>query len=301
MKKLHADPDTVLEGALMLKLFCRLSIAGAVLSLPLLGAAPARTSSLATFVSGKGTDTGTCASPAAPCRSSKFALGQTSPGGEIKALDPADYGAVTITKSISLTGVEGAGINSASGDHITINAGPDDTINLSHLTLDGFKTAGNGIALNSGGPLTITHCIVRNFASQGIRLLPTGLTKFLIGDTLVSDNLGTAIAIAPQGAGSTQGTLDHVSANKNGQGITVTGFATSGVPIDVPVVDSMVTDNSIGFGVGPRGLLRLAGSAAARNNTGVFINTGATVESAIDNFIGNDTDVSGKLTDFRTR
>ena len=286
----------------MLKLFCRLSVAGAALFLPLLGATPARGSSLATFVSGKGTDTGTCASPAAHCRSFKFALGQTSPGGEIKALDPANYGGVTITKSVSLTGVAGAGINSASGDHITINAGPDDTINLSRLTLDGFKTAGSAIVLNSGGSLTITHCVVRNFGSQGIVLLPTGLTTFLIGDTLVSDNLGTGIAIAPQGAGSTQGTLDHVSANRNGQGITVTGFATSGVPIDVSVVDSMATNNSFGFGVGPRGLLRLAGSAAARNNTGVFINTGARVESATNNFIdGNDTDVSGKLTNFRTQ
>ena len=281
--------------------FC-LFTAGAALFLPFLGATPALASSPVTFVSGRGADTGACASPAAPCRSFKFALGQTSPGGEIKALDPADYGGVTITKSISLTGVEGASINLESGDHITINAGPDDTINLSRLTLDGFKTAGNGIVLGSGGLLTITHCVVRNFADQGIVLQPTGLTKFLIGDTLVSDNEGTAIAVAPQGAGSIQGTFDHVSANKNGQGITVTGFATSGVPIDVSVVDSMVTNNSIGFGAGPRGLLRLAGSAAARNNTGVFINTGATVESAIDNLInGNDTDVSGELTNIHTQ
>ena len=49
-----------------------------------------------TFVSDKGTDAGACDSPAAPCRSFKFALGQTSPGGEIKALNPADYGGVTI-------------------------------------------------------------------------------------------------------------------------------------------------------------------------------------------------------------
>ncbi len=221
---------------------------------------------------------------------------------EIKALDPADYGGVTITKSISLTGVDGAGINRASGDHITVNAGPNDTINLSRLILDGFKTAGNGIVLNSGGSLTITHCVVRNFANQGIRLLPTGLTIFLIGDTLVSDNLGTGIAVAPQGAGSSRGSLDHVSANKNGQGITVTGFATSGVPIDVSVVDRMAAENFFGFGVGPGGLLRLARSAAARNDTGVFINTGATVESAGDNFInGNGTDVSGTLTKFGSR
>ncbi len=83
-----------------------LAVAGALLSLSCFGAAPARALSHVTFVSDKGTDTGSCASPADACRSFKFALGQTTPGGEIKALDPADYGGVTITKAISITGVE---------------------------------------------------------------------------------------------------------------------------------------------------------------------------------------------------
>jgi hypothetical protein len=58
--------------------------------------------------------------------------------GEIKALDPAPYGPVTITHSISITGVEGAGsFRTSAVDSITINAGPNDTVNLSHLTIDG--------------------------------------------------------------------------------------------------------------------------------------------------------------------
>jgi hypothetical protein len=112
--------------------------AGALLSLPCLGAAPALASSPVTFVSGKGADSGTCASPANPCRTFQFAVGETSPGGEIKALDPAPYGPVTITHSISITGVEGAGsFRTSAVDSITINAGPNDTVNLSHLTIDG--------------------------------------------------------------------------------------------------------------------------------------------------------------------
>jgi hypothetical protein len=286
----------------MFKFLSPLAIAGALLTLPCLGAAPARASSLETFVSGNGSDTGTCASPANPCRTFQFALGQTSADGEIQVLGPANYGGVIITKSISITGVEGAGIDRSADDAITINAGPNDAINLSHLILDGLGIAQNGIVLNSGGSLTITHCAVRSFVSQGIRLVPTGLTKFLIGDTLVSDNSGTGIAIAPQVAGSTQGTLDHVSAKKNSDGITVTGFATSGAPIDVTAVDSVATNNVFGFGVGPKGLLRLSRSAATGNNTGVFINTGATVETFGDNDIhGNVTDVSGTLTHVATQ
>jgi hypothetical protein len=150
---------------IMLKLSSSRAIAGALLLLPFLGAAPALAGSPVTFVSGKGADSGTCASPATSCRTFQFAFGQTSPGGEIKVLDPAPYGPVTITNSISITGVEGASINRPSGDHITINAGPNDTINLSHLTLDGFRIASlsKGIVLNSGGSLTISHCTVRNF------------------------------------------------------------------------------------------------------------------------------------------
>ena len=79
----------------MFKLISPLSLAGALISLTSLGAAPALAASPVTFVSGKGTDSGTCASPAAPCRTFQFTLSQTSPGGEIKARDPADYGGVT--------------------------------------------------------------------------------------------------------------------------------------------------------------------------------------------------------------
>lgn len=46
----------------------------------------------------------------------------------------------------------------------------NDAINLSHLILDGIKTAPNGIVLNWGASLTVTHCTVRNFKSVGISL-----------------------------------------------------------------------------------------------------------------------------------
>jgi len=230
-----------------------------------LGAAPALAASPVTFVSGKGADTGDCASPANPCRSFKFAIGQTNPGGEIKALDPANYGGVTIAQSIS----------------ITINAGASDVVNLSHLTLDGLKIAQEGILFNSGGSLTISHCVVRNF-SRAIDLDPTGATKFLIGDTLVSDN-GRGITVAPRGAGSAQGTLDHVSANRTGNGIAVSGSDTSGAPIDVTSVDSIATNNGTGFIAQHRGVLRLAHSAATGN------------------IAGNGSDVSGTLTPVATK
>src|SRR5215472_12588459 len=104
-----------------------------------------------TFVSGTGNDANPC-SLAAPCRSFAGALAQTSPGGEIAVLDTAGYGAVTITKAVSIVNEEGveAGITVTSGDGITITAGASDVVNLRGLTLVGVGSNGNGITFNTG-------------------------------------------------------------------------------------------------------------------------------------------------------
>ena len=94
------------------------------------------------FVSDKSVDNAGCGTQVKPCRTFKFAVGQTSVNGEIKVLDPADYGPVIINKSVSITGVPGAGINStpAGGTSISIIAGQSDTINISNLILVGLRS-----------------------------------------------------------------------------------------------------------------------------------------------------------------
>ena len=215
----------------MLKLSFSSVITSAFLSLTFLGATPALALSALTFVSGKGVDSGTCALASTPCRTFQFALAQTRAGGEIKTLDPASYGGLIINKSISITGVEGAGIFQDFGSDIAIriSAGPNDYINLSHLILDGFNTTTTGIGLVSGGSLTIDHCIVRNLFVSGITVfLQSGAVRFLIKDTLVSDNR-VGINGLPQRVGSVQGALDHVLLYRNSEaGLEVCGPNTAG-------------------------------------------------------------------------
>src|SRR5262245_7697886 len=67
--------------------------------------APA-TPQMRTYVSGTGSDSNPC-SATAPCRTFRAALALTLAGGEIYVLNSADYGPVTINKSLSITG-EGA-------------------------------------------------------------------------------------------------------------------------------------------------------------------------------------------------
>jgi len=98
-------------------------VLAAALSALLATAAQAQTS-FRTFVSGTGSDTGTCG-VAAPCRSFAYALGETSVGGEIVVLSSAGYGPVTINQAVTISnpgGVEAGITGPSSGNAITITA-----------------------------------------------------------------------------------------------------------------------------------------------------------------------------------
>src|SRR5260370_19693488 len=56
-----------------------------------------------TWVSGVGDDANPC-SRTAPCKTFAGAISKTAPAGEIDVLDPGGFGAVTITKSITIEG-----------------------------------------------------------------------------------------------------------------------------------------------------------------------------------------------------
>src|SRR5664279_2386743 len=64
-------------------------------------AAPAHAQATRTWVSGVGDDVNPC-SRTAPCKTFAGAISKTATNGEINCIDPAGYGAVTITKSITI-------------------------------------------------------------------------------------------------------------------------------------------------------------------------------------------------------
>src|SRR6266446_6742967 len=55
-----------------------------------------------TWVSGVGDDVNPC-SRTAPCKTFAGAISKTASGGEINVLDPGGFGAVTITKAITIS------------------------------------------------------------------------------------------------------------------------------------------------------------------------------------------------------
>src|SRR6476646_5752084 len=75
-----------------------------------------------TWVSGVGDDVNPC-SRTAPCKTFAGAISKTAAGGEIDCLDPGGFGAVTITKAITIDcgGVTG-GILAALSNGVIVNA-----------------------------------------------------------------------------------------------------------------------------------------------------------------------------------
>src|SRR5204863_8641456 len=78
-----------------------------MLLVPAMLASLAHAQATRTWVSGTGEDANPC-SRVAPCKTFAGAIHKITVGGEISVLDPGGYGAVTITKSISITN-DGAG------------------------------------------------------------------------------------------------------------------------------------------------------------------------------------------------
>src|SRR4029077_11306196 len=181
----------------------RLFALGAFLVCVLGAAVPAAAQATRTFVSGHGSNSNP-GSLAAPCRSFAQALTQTTAGGEIAVLDTAGYGAVTITKSVTILNEEGveAGITVSSGDAITINAAAADVVNLRGLTLVGAG-GNNGITFTSGTVLNVQNCVIRGFTGAGIALSPTASANINISNTIVSGNNSDGISLEPSGSGIT--------------------------------------------------------------------------------------------------
>src|SRR2546421_9289840 len=97
------------------------------LLLPFALSQPAHAQATRTWVSGVGDDVNPC-SRTAPCKTFAGAISKTAAGGEINALDPGPFGAVTIIKSITIRSdhIE-AGVLVAGTNAVIINAGAADS------------------------------------------------------------------------------------------------------------------------------------------------------------------------------
>src|SRR6476646_9504593 len=140
-----------------------------VLTVVLLWAGLAGAQASRTWVSGVGDDANPC-SRTAPCKTFAGAISKTAAGGEIDALDPAGYGAVTITKAITIDGGGGqvASVLVSGTNGIVVQAGPSDVVILRNLRINGIGTGINGIRFLAGKDLNVEDCYIFGFTTNGL-------------------------------------------------------------------------------------------------------------------------------------
>src|SRR5215475_2728054 len=162
-----------------------------------------------TWVSGVGDDANPC-SRTAPCKTFAGAISKTAVDGEIDALDPGGFGAVTITKSVTIdggpTGVASILASGTTGIIVNITgASGSNTVELRNISINGGGTGTNGIRILGSGSnpaiaVFIERCIVFGFRGspgRGIsdeRTTTAGGSLF-IQDTLVKNNLAAGIIL----------------------------------------------------------------------------------------------------------
>ena len=269
----------------------------------------ARAQASRTWVSSGGDDINPC-SRTAPCKTFAGAISKTADKGEIDALDPHGYGAVTITKNITidgtgtLAGVLNAGVNgvivndSASGSPNTI------VVTLRNLDIYGAGSGSNGISFSSGKTLNVDHCkIASNTAVSpngvGIKVVLASSGTVNVIDSMIFNNRVGINATASPGSVKvnvyrsviTHHTSDGVFLNvgafgtvedsklafNGGAGVSLNNNAFN----NVIVIDSELHHNNIGLFVGTGSTLKLGGSAINQNATN--FSNGGTIVTFCDN------------------
>jgi hypothetical protein len=207
-------------------------------------AAPANAQATRTWVSGVGDDANPC-SRTAPCKTFAGAISKTAANGEINVIDNGAFGAVTITKAITINAeYNEAGVLATATNGIVINAGVNDVVILRGLDIDGSPGAGvspglNGIRFLAGAALHVERCLIRNFRGVnpngfGILFAPSGASELFVNDTSINNNGDTAastgggIGIIPTGAGSAKVVVTNSRLDNNRFGLRAASTSSTG-------------------------------------------------------------------------
>jgi hypothetical protein len=284
---------------------CLITISAVILVAAL---APATASAQATrtWVSGVGDDANPC-SRLAPCKTFAGAISKTAAGGEISVLDPGSFGALTITKTLTVNGCGLLAGTIASGgvSGITVNAGVNDKVILRCLAINGVGSGLSGVRLLAGKELTIEDSMISGFTSRGVDVaVPNGTTLNMKNVTI--SNVLTGVRVTST-TGSAVATLDSVSLNglTTGLEVSTNGFAlvrastvnrnSTGVLVNASgatavVEGCMVAFNGTALNASVSGaILRIADNGIYNNTAGIAVAPGATVASRGDNRVAGAT------------
>jgi hypothetical protein len=227
-----------------------------------------------TWVSGVGDDVNPC-SRTAPCKTFAGAISKTASPGIINCLDPGGFGAVTITKSITIdcTGTLGSALSSGV-QGIVVNTGlTTDKVVLRGLDINGAGvTLGtNGVAISQAGSVTIESCNIANYSGVGVKTSNTSnaISVFISNTNIINVNTQgvQALSTAP---GTSAFFIDnsHISGAINGVDVAGSGNYAS--------VSNSLIDRNTGAGF----QVEQTGSTGALESTSL-IGNGTAVQAGV--------------------
>ncbi|HKA22299.1 MAG TPA: hypothetical protein VKN18_28735 [Blastocatellia bacterium] len=292
--------------------FCFVLNILAVAGLGLTISSVAQAQALRTWVSGVGDDANPC-SRTAPCKTFAGAISKTAAGGEIDALDPAGYGAVTIIKAVTIDGGTGSGwasILAAGVNGIIVNAGANDRVILRHISINGTNQSAtpgiNGIRYLGGKQLNVEQCVIFGFNTNGIDFSAGTGRNLYVKDTDFTNITGSAIGITSPASGFHVANIDRSRMEGNGNGVVIASncfvtvsnssifqnttnglSAAAGATINLETV--VLAHNGTGVNSAAGSAFRLSNTAIYNNGTG--INAGGSVRGFFNNRVfGNGVD-----------
>lgn len=242
------------------------------------------------WVSGVGADANPCARTA-PCQTFNAALAETTPGGEISALDSGEFGPagntsgsgavtgpVSITQSVTISAVGvAAGVTPATAtDAIDIDA-PGDLVILKGLDINGQGLGLDGVDVTAAATVRIEDSDIYGFTDNGIEFAPTSANaKLFVDDSTITGNGGDGVLIDPPSGGSAIVELSNDNVAENGCGLIASSlgasapFATGcGTPVGASTAASagaaslVATNVSSADNLGPGVLADGAGASVA--------------------------------------
>ena len=165
-----------------------------------------------TWVSGVGDDANPC-SRTAPCKTFAGAIPKTAAKGEINVLDPGGFGAITITKSITIDGsgraIAGVLVSGTNG--ITVSANPSDTVVLRSLDINGVDQGLSGVNILQAGKVVVENVKIQGFAQAAVRVDAAATnTSVLVQGSQLLGNVQPVQGDAARAAISVQSTTAQV-------------------------------------------------------------------------------------------
>jgi hypothetical protein len=270
-----------------------------------------------TWVSGVGDDANPC-SRTAPCKTFAGAISKTATCGEISVLDPGGFGAVTITKAITINGTGTlAGILASLTNGVIVNPPAGDTVILRDISINGACNGFNGIRFIGGKTLMVDHCWIYGFAQNGIDVVKGTDASLKIIDSVIENCTLDGITISTT-AGQVRSTIDRTRIMNCANGLharnssrviarnsvfshnSVNGvFADATAAFATIRVWESIISNNVGNGVragnaggGGSGMEISLNQINHNTGNGVLVGTGGAVDTFMNNSIkGNGVDL----------